>query len=216
MYKVKTGEHSPRARHFPAAKAARALAAVTFLLAAIQAAPAIGKGSVLLDVGMSFGAKTGLLLGIKYFTADDLAVGVDLVGAPGGFGFGIEPDITYYPPVLNGIAYVTGGLSFMYTMQQRLEGDVFVPVSTSILALNAAAGVDTGTFWMPPVIQSDNKNNLPTVAYLEVGFSRILFASLKDGESVSALVLQGQYGDWFFPNIEAGFRQGSPGSLPSP
>jgi hypothetical protein len=149
----------------------------------IQPAESIGRDGRMFYAGFSYGTKAGLVLGMKYFILDDIPVGIDFIL---GASLGIGLDINYYPAFLGSYVYMGTGFSYI------LGG---------VLAFNIGMELNTWTFYMPPFIESENKDNEPTVAYLELGLGRILY---------KGFYAQDQNPDerWFFPNVTLGLRAG--------
>jgi hypothetical protein len=170
---------------------------------------AIEKGKTMIDVGLALGSKSGAVVGLKYFFMNDVAVCVDLIGAPSGrLHLGISAEVDYYPSLANEHAYLGLGLSFMHSIHEILQGERILPFQSSILALNLAIGLNTWVFQLPPVIESENKDNVPSVFYCELGPALILInSSWIDGVSADDNS-KATYQRWLFPNLELGIRQG--------
>jgi len=164
------------------------------LLVCIDPCHAIGKDRVMLQVGLTFGTKSGALIGMKYFVAQDVALSIDFFGAPMRV-FGISLDASYYPPFLFEYSFIRTGMSCMFG-------------PTSIIAANLAIGANTPSFGFPPVIESENKNNVSTAIYLELGVGRILWQRVQISKAQDIAPDQATIPDWYFPNVELGLRQG--------
>jgi hypothetical protein len=181
------------------------LISLVVLLFPVQHAQSIGRYSTTVDVGVTLGAKSGALIGVRYFILDDVALGIDLFGAAAGrILVGIGSEINYHPPIVGSYAYIGLGISFTYSTES-LAMDMVRPVErSSMWALNFSLGANTWTFQMPPVVESENKNNVPTVIYGELGVSRILSLRV---ETDGILSLESTR-RWYIPTVELGIRQG--------
>ncbi len=178
------------------------------LLFCIEHSAAIEKDRTLVEVGIALGTKTSMLFGVRYFVAENLALGIDLLAAPvGRFSLGIGLDLAYYPAFLSGYGYAAAGVSYLFARFEQWQGAIAVPVTMNTLALSACLGGNSPTFMMPPAVESDNEADVPTVVYAEIGVGRFLVRSLKrNGLEVG----MGDPGasPWVFPDIELGLRQG--------
>ena len=175
----------------------------------VQNAAAIEKDRSMFDVGFALGTKSGAVFGIKYFIMNDVAIAIDLIGAPlGRVHLGISAEVDYYPSITNEYAYIGLGLSFMYSIREIAQANRIVPLQSSILALNLAVGANTCVFQLPPAIESENKNNVATVFYCELGPALVLINSTRIDGIYVATDHKSKNQNWYFPNIELGVRQG--------